>query len=182
MGPGNQYAGARPDQPHQMIRTDPTDPTDPVDITPGGCAPMAVTGPCAATRSPGYLRRSPWSFCDRFIDKRFAATHDQMVQAGAQRRKNIAEGSRAAATTSQTELRLVNVARASLEELLLDYEDYLRQRRPPPEGKRGPRKQRRCAHWARISLIGPIGPTRGALESLCPLAGARTIRRWWPTP
>ena len=41
--------------------------------------------------------------------------------------KNIAEGSRAAATTSQTELRLVNVARASLEELLLDYEDYLRQ-------------------------------------------------------
>ena len=54
-------------------------------------------------------------------------TRDQMVQAARSGGKNIAEGSRAAATTSQTELRLVNVARASLEELLLDYEDYLRQ-------------------------------------------------------
>lgn len=68
------------------------------------------------------------SFCDRFVDKR-SRTHDQMVQAARSGGKNIAEGSRAAATTSQTELRLVNVARASLEELLLDYEDYLRQRR-----------------------------------------------------
>src|SRR5947207_14081136 len=66
-------------------------------------------------------------FCDRFVDKR-SRTHDQMVQAARSGGKNIAEGSRAAATTSQTELRLVNVARASLEELLLDYEDYLRQR------------------------------------------------------
>jgi len=54
---------------------------------------------------------------------------DQMVQAARSGRQNIAEGSRAAATSSQTELRLVNVARSSLEELLLDYEDYLRQRR-----------------------------------------------------
>ena len=66
------------------------------------------------------------SFCDRFVDKR-SRTHDQMVQAARSGGKNIAEGSRAAATTSQTELRLVNVARASLEELMLDYEDYLRQ-------------------------------------------------------
>jgi len=67
------------------------------------------------------------SFCDRFVDKR-SRTHDQMVQAARSGRQNIAEGSRAAATSSQTELRLVNVARASLDELLLDYEDYLRQR------------------------------------------------------
>src|SRR5437867_2018772 len=66
------------------------------------------------------------SFCDRFVHKR-SRTHDQMVQAARSGGKNIAEGSRAAATTSQTELRLVNVARASLEELLLDYEAYLRQ-------------------------------------------------------
>ncbi|MEI8342171.1 MAG: four helix bundle suffix domain-containing protein, partial [Verrucomicrobiota bacterium] len=68
------------------------------------------------------------SFCDRFIGTR-SRTHDQMVQAARSCGKNIAEGSRAAATTSQTELRLVNVARASLEELLLDYEDFLRQRK-----------------------------------------------------
>lgn len=66
------------------------------------------------------------AFCDRFVDKR-SRTHDQMVQAARSGRQNIAEGSRAAATSSQTELRLTNVARASLDELLLDYEDYLRQ-------------------------------------------------------
>lgn len=67
------------------------------------------------------------AFCDRFIGKR-SRTHDQMVQAARSGRQNIAEGSRASATSSQTELRLVNVARASLDELLLDYEDFLRQR------------------------------------------------------
>jgi restriction system protein len=67
------------------------------------------------------------SFCDRFVDKH-SRTHDQMVQAARSGGKNIAEGSRAAATSSQTELRLVGVARASLDELLLDYEDYLRHR------------------------------------------------------
>jgi len=50
-----------------------------------------------------------------------------MVQAARSGRQNIAEGSRASGTSSQTELRLVNVARTSLDELLLDYEDYLRQ-------------------------------------------------------
>ena len=67
------------------------------------------------------------AFCDRFVDKR-SRTHDQMVQAARSGRQNIAEGSRASATSSQTELRLVNVARASLAELLLDYEDFPRQR------------------------------------------------------
>lgn len=69
-------------------------------------------------------------FCEKFLDSR-SRTVDQMVQAARSGRQNIAEGSRAAATSSQTELRLVNVARASLEELLLDYEDYLRHRRLP---------------------------------------------------
>jgi len=67
------------------------------------------------------------AFCERFVDKR-SRTVDQMVQAARSGRQNIAEGSRASATSSQTELRLVNVARASLDELLLDYEDFLRQR------------------------------------------------------
>jgi restriction system protein len=66
------------------------------------------------------------SLCDRFVDKR-SRTRDQMVQAARSGRQNIAEGSRAAAASSQTELRLMSTARASLEELLLDYEDYLRQ-------------------------------------------------------
>ncbi|MEN9469258.1 MAG: hypothetical protein RL630_991 [Verrucomicrobiota bacterium] len=69
-------------------------------------------------------------FCEKFLDPR-SRTVDQMVQAARSGRQNIAEGSRASSTSSQTELRLVNVARASLEELLLDYEDYLRHRRLP---------------------------------------------------
>lgn len=69
-------------------------------------------------------------FCEKFLDSR-SRTVDQMIQAARSGRQNIAEGSRAAATSSQTELRLVNVARASLEELLLDFEDYLRHRRLP---------------------------------------------------
>jgi four helix bundle suffix protein len=66
-------------------------------------------------------------FCEKFVDRR-SRTVDQLVQAARSGRQNIAEGSRAAATSSQTELRLVNVARASLEELLLDFEDFLRHR------------------------------------------------------
>lgn len=67
-------------------------------------------------------------FCEKFLHSR-SRTVDQMVQAARSGRQNIAEGSRASATSSQTELRLINVARASLEELLLDYEDFLRHRR-----------------------------------------------------
>ena len=66
-------------------------------------------------------------FCDRFIEKR-SRTHDQMVQAARSGRQNIAEGSQASGTSKKFELKLVGVARASLEELLLDYEDFLRQR------------------------------------------------------
>jgi restriction system protein len=65
-------------------------------------------------------------FCHRFIDVR-SRTHDQMVQAARSGRQNIAEGSQASGTSKKMELKLVGVARASLEELLLDYEDYLRQ-------------------------------------------------------
>lgn len=66
-------------------------------------------------------------FCDRYIEKR-SRTHDQMVQAARSGVQNIAEGSQASGTSKKMELKLTNVARASLEELRLDYEDFLRQR------------------------------------------------------
>ena len=66
-------------------------------------------------------------FCDRFIDRR-SRTHDQMVQAARSGVQNIAEGSQVSGTSKKMELKLVGVARASLEELLLDYQDFLRQR------------------------------------------------------
>ncbi len=67
-------------------------------------------------------------FCDRYIDKR-SRTHDQMVQAARSGVQNIAEGSQASGTSKKMEIKLTNVARASLEELRLDYEDFLRQNR-----------------------------------------------------
>ncbi len=66
-------------------------------------------------------------FCEKFID-RFSRTRDQMVQAARSGKQNIAEGSMASGTSSKTELKLIGVARASFEELLLDYRDFLRQR------------------------------------------------------
>lgn len=73
-------------------------------------------------------------FCDRFINIR-SRTHDQMVQAARSGKQNIAEGSMASGTSKKTELKLIGVARASLEELLLDYRDYLRQKGLPLWGK-----------------------------------------------
>lgn len=66
-------------------------------------------------------------FCDHFIDKR-SRTHDQMVQAARSGKQNIVEGSMASATSKEMEIKLMNVARASLEELLEDYRDFLRTR------------------------------------------------------
>ena len=66
-------------------------------------------------------------FCERFIEKS-SRTRDQMIQAARSGVQNIAEGSMASATSKKTELKLTSVARASLEELLLDYQDFLRQR------------------------------------------------------
>ena len=87
-------------------------------------------------------------FVDRYID-RFSRTRDQMVQAARSGVQNIAEGSQASATSKKTELKLTNVARASLEELKLDYEDFLRQRGlvmwEADDGLRQKLVARRCA-------------------------------------
>lgn len=67
-------------------------------------------------------------FCDRWIGRR-SRTHDQMVQAARSGKQNIAEGSMASGTSKKIELKLVGIARASLEELLLDFHDFIRQRK-----------------------------------------------------
>jgi four helix bundle suffix protein len=111
-------------------------------------------------------------FCDRFIDKR-SRTHDQMVQAARSGRQNIAEGSQASGTSKKTELKLVGVARASLEELLLDYEDFLRQRALILWGKDVPAAQgvRRLAYEKNRSYM----TYRTYIESAPPEVAANTI-------
>jgi four helix bundle suffix protein len=87
-------------------------------------------------------------FCERYVDVK-SRTRDQMVQAARSGVQNIAEGSQASGTSKKSELKLTNVARASLEELRLDYEDFLRQRGMvilPPEHPVLERfKKRRCS-------------------------------------
>ena len=78
-------------------------------------------------------------FCDRYIDRR-SRTRDQMTQAARSGVQNIAEGSQVSGTSKKMELKLTNVARSSLEELRLDYEDFLRQRRLAQWGREDPRR------------------------------------------
>jgi len=111
-------------------------------------------------------------FCDRFIDKR-SRTHDQMVQAARSGRQNIAEGSQASGTSKKFELKLVGVARASLEELLLDYEDFLRQRGLELWGKSHPAAQavRRLAYAEHRSYL----TYRSYIEDSPPEVAANTV-------
>ena len=97
-------------------------------------------------------------FADRYIGLR-SRTHDQMVQAARSGVQNIAEGSEFSGTSKKMELKLTNVARASVEELKLDYEDFLRQRGlvqwPNDDSRRKALVARRCktadevAEWCR---------------------------------
>jgi hypothetical protein len=87
-----------------------------------------------------FIYDATMAFCNRFIDRR-SRTHDQMVQAARSGKQNITDGSMASGTSRKTELKLVGVARASLEELLLDFEDFLRQRRFPQWAKDFPQAQ-----------------------------------------
>jgi four helix bundle suffix protein len=93
-------------------------------------------------------------FCERYVDRK-SRTTDQMVQAARSGVQNIAEGSQASGTSKKTELKLTNVARASLEELRLDYEDFLRQRGLPLWSREDPRRAalvaRRCTNAGEVT-------------------------------
>ncbi|MCC6356254.1 MAG: four helix bundle protein, partial [Verrucomicrobiae bacterium] len=80
-------------------------------------------------------------FCERFLSRR-DRTFDQMVQAARSGKQNIVEGSLASGTSKETEIKLTNVARASLEELPEDYRDFLRVRGIPEWTKESPYTQR----------------------------------------
>ena len=77
-------------------------------------------------------------FCDKYV--RSHKMYEQMVQSARSGVQNIAEGSQTSATSKKTELKLTSVARSSLEELRLDYEDFLRQRRLPQWDRNDPRR------------------------------------------
>lgn len=130
-------------------------------------------------------------FCDRYVSK-FSRTHDQMVQAARSGVQNIAEGSQASGTSKKMELKLTNVARASLEELRLDYEDFLRQRDLPLWDRRDPRRQnlinRRCttadevARWVKECRDSGLGGQGGPGGRSAPISSTPSTQSTESTP
>src|SRR6476469_6054544 len=107
-------------------------PTSPIPRSPPMEPPGFIPAHGGYRKLLGYQKAEviydlTFRFCRRFLAKG-DRTSDQMVQAARSGKQNIAEGSKAARTSSETEIKLTNVARASLEELLTDYQDFLRVR------------------------------------------------------
>lgn len=112
-----------------------------------------------------------YHFVHRFL-KSSDRTTDQMVQAARSGKQNIAEGAAASTTSSETEIKLVNVAKASLQELLADYEDYLRVNELElwsEEDERHIRTRRICSEYNNSDYYRNIIPTRSA-ETIANLA------------
>lgn len=78
-------------------------------------------------RKADTIFRITYYFCTHFLN-RSDRTVDQMIQAARSGKQNIIEGCAASSTSAKTEIKLINVAKASLKELLEDYEDYLKTR------------------------------------------------------
>jgi len=126
-------------------------------------------------------------FCDLYAE-RFSRTRDQMTQAARSGVQNIAEGSLASGTSKKTELKLTNVARASLEELRLDYEDFLRQRGLPLWGRTDPRRAELIARrpstadavaaWARD--VRKAGPSTSWVQSSTSTPSTKSIPPAYP--
>ncbi|RYZ23721.1 MAG: four helix bundle protein [Chitinophagaceae bacterium] len=99
----------------------------PNDKTPGFIPPHGGYRKLITYQKAEIIYDATYHFTRRFFGK-YDRTVDQMVQAARSGKQNIAEGSMASATSKETEIKLTNVARASLEELAIDYEDFLRTR------------------------------------------------------
>jgi four helix bundle suffix protein len=107
-------------------QSDPSDPSDRSDKSDRLIPPHGGYRQLRSFQAAQLAYDGTVIFCDRFVPRQ-SRTRDQMIQAARSGVQNIAEASMASATSKKTELKLTGVARASLEELLLDFEDYLRQ-------------------------------------------------------
>lgn len=102
-------------------------------------------------------------FCRRFLPAHGDRTVDQMVQAARSCKQNIAEGSSASGTSKETEIKLTNVARATLDELMEDYLDYL--------------KSHGLAVWSRAPTGGRSSRVRSRRNTTTGRTGRKSSRR-----
>ena len=150
-------------QSSQSSQNNPTPPTPPTILTPPNNPTPPKSSPITFLPQHGHYRNLrvyqvaeiiydiTYYFTQHYLVKG-DRTVDQMVQAARSGKQNISEGNRAAATSSETEIKLTNVAKASLEELLNDYEDYLRVRNLPRWDAQHPRYEK-MRQYARSEQI-----------------------------
>lgn len=113
------------------------------------------------------------AFCERFFDK-WDRTKSQMVQAARSGKQNIIEGTMASGTSKETEIKLIGVARASLEELLEDYRDFLRSRKLEVWGKED-RRVLAVRRMGRDPKHGTYASYRTHVENAPPEVAANTV-------
>lgn len=112
------------------------------------------------------LYQMTFVFCDRFLPKHGDRTVDQMLQAARSGKQNIIEGSEDGKTSTEMELKLLNVARSSIHELREDFKDYLLSRKLSLWDKRPPAMRtcttlpRRTIGWVTMNHTSQGGPTR----------------------
>ena len=128
----------RPIRPMGQIRPIGRNRTDRIDRSSGLIPPHGGYRKLKSYQTAEIIYDLTVIFCDLYISKK-SRTHDQMVQAARSGKQNIAEGCQASGTSKKIEIKLIGIARASLEELLLDYEDFLRQKNLPQWEKNDPR-------------------------------------------
>ncbi len=114
------------------------------------------------------------AFCRRFLPARGDRTVDQMVQAARSCKQNIAEGSSASGTSKETELKLTNVARATLDELMEDYRDFLERNGFPLWDGEKARKAREYARerndwsdWREVFETRPAETLANLMLTIC---------------
>ena len=146
---------------------------------PGFIPPHGGYEKLLAYRKSQIIYDATVRFCDRFIDKR-SRTHDQMVQAARSGNKNVAEGSQISGTSRESELKLTNVARASLEELLGDYCDYLESVAPVRLEVLDRATHEALERLIAAGLIAPVSraarPLHPVAETLSPLSAEELAR------
>ena len=121
-GNNSRLSGDSPIRPSSPLRPSPKQKTVAGFIPPHGGYEDLLSFQKARIVFDGTVR-----FCERLL-KKSDRTYDQMIQAARSGKQNILEGSEASGTSKETEIKLTNVARASLGELLEDYRDFLRLR------------------------------------------------------
>lgn len=172
----NPPCPGQPGQPGQSCSNSPGGPVRPVPPPiPPIILPHGGYKKLIAYRKSDTIYQGTVLFCRRFLPARGDRTVDQMTQAARSCKQNIAEGSAASGTSRETEIKLTNVARATLDELMEDYLDWLKAHGAAEWPADDPRRlaardfARKHADWEDWCPIFETRPAETAANLMLPL-------------